>query len=71
MKYFNNERQEAEQYDESLKKYEEASIKTNSSLALLNFGQQAIFGVALTAVMLLATDRIIKGTAILKGIAFH
>nr|CAG4641532.1 EOG090X02PU [Eurycercus lamellatus] len=61
VKYFNNERYEGEQYDKSLQKYEAASLKTNSSLALLNFGQQAIFSVALTSVMLLAANQIIKG----------
>ncbi|EFX85894.1 ABC transporter [Daphnia pulex] len=61
VKYFNNEKYEAEEYDKSLKKYEVASLKTNSSLALLNFGQQAIFSVALTAVMLLSAKQIVNG----------
>ncbi|KAI9553461.1 ABC transporter [Daphnia sinensis] len=61
VKYFNNEKFEAEEYDKSLKKYEAASLKTNSSLALLNFGQQAIFSVALTAVMLLSAKQIVNG----------
>lgn len=52
---------EAKQYDESLKNYEMASLKTSSSLAALNFGQQAIFSVALTAVMLLAANQITQG----------
>ncbi len=54
VKYFNNEDFEAEQYNKSLIKYEEASLKTSQSLALLNFGQNAIFSTALSAVMLLA-----------------
>merc|ERR1719516_671641 len=37
VKYFNNEDYEAEIYDKSLQKYEEASLKTSTSLALLNF----------------------------------
>lgn len=61
VKYFNNEKFEAEEYDKSLKKYETASLKTNSSLALLNFGQQTIFSVALTAVMLLSAKQIVNG----------
>jgi len=60
--YFNNEKYEVEQYDKSLKKYESASLKTNSSLALLNFGQQAIFSVALTSIMLLSANQIMQGT---------
>ena len=66
VQYFNNETHEAEQYDQSLKKYESASLKTNSSLAVLNFGQQAIFAVGLTSVMLLAANNIVKGKFYLK-----
>jgi len=62
VKYFNNERYEVEQYDKSLKKYEAASLKTNSSLALLNFGQQTIFSVALASIMLLSANQIVQGT---------
>ena len=60
-KYFNNERYEAEQYDKSLKKYENAALKTSSSLALLNFGQQTIFSVALASAMILAANQIVQG----------
>jgi len=62
VKYFNNERYEVEQYDKSLEKYEVASLKTTSSLALLNFGQQAIFSVALASAMLLSANQIVQGT---------
>ena len=43
LQYFNNEEYEAEQYDKYLKEYEDASLKTNWSLAFLNFGQNLIF----------------------------
>ncbi|GAB6031032.1 ATP-binding cassette sub- B member 7, mitochondrial, variant 2 [Chamberlinius hualienensis] len=62
VKYFNNERFEAEQYDKVLKAYELASLKTSTSLATLNFGQNAIFSVALTAIMVLASKGIMNGT---------
>ncbi|XP_008553542.1 iron-sulfur clusters transporter ABCB7, mitochondrial [Microplitis demolitor] len=62
VKYFNNEKFEAERYDASLKKYEEASLKTSTSLALLNFGQNLIFSGALTLIMLMAAKNIINGT---------
>lgn len=62
VKYFNNENYEAKQYDEVLKKYEDASLKTTSSLALLNFGQNAVFSVALSAIMLMAAKDIMNGT---------
>ncbi|CAB3407183.1 unnamed protein product [Caenorhabditis bovis] len=61
VKYFNNEKFEADRYDFFLKKYEDASLKTTSSLALLNFTQNAIFSAGLIGVMCLAGNRIAAG----------
>ncbi|XP_077163579.1 iron-sulfur clusters transporter ABCB7, mitochondrial isoform X2 [Paroedura picta] len=61
VKYFNNEKYEAEQYDGFLKSYENASLKTTTTLALLNFGQSTIFSIGLTAIMVLASQGIIAG----------
>lgn len=61
VKYFNNEHFEAKNYDKALQTYEAASLKTASSLALLNFGQGAIFSVGLSAIMVLAAQEIAKG----------
>jgi len=61
VKYFNNEKYEAGCYNEVLKKYEAASLKTSSSLALLNFGQNAIFSSALSLIMVLAAKEIAQG----------
>uniref|UniRef100_A0A8C1PTR1 Iron-sulfur clusters transporter ABCB7, mitochondrial n=1 Tax=Cyprinus carpio TaxID=7962 RepID=A0A8C1PTR1_CYPCA len=62
VKYFNNERYEAERYDGFLKVYESSSLKTTSTLAMLNFGQSAIFSVGLTAIMVMASKGIMAGT---------
>ncbi|XP_060568714.1 iron-sulfur clusters transporter ABCB7, mitochondrial-like [Ruditapes philippinarum] len=62
VKYFNNEQFEAERYDKYLATYESASLKTTTSLALLNWGQNAIFSVGLTAIMVLAGQHIMAGT---------
>uniref|UniRef100_A0A8C4GMV2 Iron-sulfur clusters transporter ABCB7, mitochondrial n=1 Tax=Dicentrarchus labrax TaxID=13489 RepID=A0A8C4GMV2_DICLA len=62
VKYFNNEKYEAEKYDGYLKIYESSSLKTTSTLAMLNFGQSAIFSVGLTGIMLLASKGIAAGT---------
>lgn len=59
--YFSNEHYEADEYDKYLKKYEKASLKTSTSLALLNWGQNAIFSVGLSAMMVLATREIMAG----------
>ncbi|XP_037906065.1 ATP-binding cassette sub-family B member 7, mitochondrial isoform X2 [Hermetia illucens] len=61
VKYFNNEHYEATRYDRVLKKYEAASLKTSTSLALLNFGQNAIFSAALSTIMVLAAKEIAQG----------
>lgn len=62
VKYFNNEHYETLRYDKVLKNYEDASLKTSTSLALLNFGQNAIFSVALSTIMLMAANDIANGT---------
>ncbi|KAK7478870.1 hypothetical protein BaRGS_00029851 [Batillaria attramentaria] len=62
VKYFNNEKYEADKYDVHLKKYEQASLKTTTSLALLNWGQNAIFSVGIAAVMVMASQNIMQGT---------
>lgn len=61
VKYFNNETYEAEKYDEFLKKYEDAALKTQRSLAFLNFGQNVIFSVALSTAMVLCSHGIMDG----------
>lgn len=62
VKYFNNEKFEADRYEHYLKKYEVAALKTSTSLALLNFTQNAIFSTGLIAVMCLAANGIQNGT---------
>ncbi|KAG8854635.1 Iron-sulfur clusters transporter atm1, mitochondrial [Serendipita sp. 411] len=62
VKHFNNEKFEVNQYDKSLSKYEDASIKIATSLAYLNSGQNVIFSSALTAMMVLAAQGIVSGT---------
>ncbi|KAI3996330.1 hypothetical protein MKX01_026798 [Papaver californicum] len=61
VKYFNNEEFEAEKYDELIKKYEDAALKTSNSLAFLNFGQNMIFSTALSMAMVLCSHGIMSG----------
>jgi ATP-binding cassette subfamily B protein len=51
VKYFNNEEYEALRYDESMRRWESAAVKSHSSLSLLNIGQSAIIAVAVTLIM--------------------
>jgi ATP-binding cassette subfamily B protein len=53
VKYFSAEEREATRYDRSMERYERASVRTYTSLALLNTGQAIIFTVGLTATMLM------------------
>ncbi|CAK8537984.1 unnamed protein product [Lathyrus sativus] len=62
VKYFNNEAHETDHYDKYLKRYEDAALKTQHSLALLNFGQNAIFSAALSTAMVLCSHGIMNGT---------
>jgi ABC-type transport system involved in Fe-S cluster assembly fused permease/ATPase subunit len=53
VKYFGAEAREASRYDRSMQRYEQASVKTYTSLAVLNTGQALIFTLGLTATMLM------------------
>jgi len=56
VKYFGNEDFEARRYDENLRRYESAAIRTEASLGLLNAGQSLIIAAAVTALMYLAAE---------------
>jgi ATP-binding cassette subfamily B protein len=62
VKYFNAEKREAERYDKSMARYEDASVKAYTSLAVLNAGQAVVFAVGLAAVMVLCAYEIAAGT---------
>ncbi|XP_073137468.1 ABC transporter B family member 25, mitochondrial isoform X2 [Henckelia pumila] len=62
VKYFNNEAFEADKYDEFLQKYESAALKTQRSLAILNFGQSLIFSAAISSAMVLCSHGIMNGS---------
>ena len=61
VKYFGAETREAERYDRSMERYEQASVKTYTSLAVLNTGQAVIFTLGLTATMLMCAIGIRQG----------
>ncbi len=62
VKYFGNEEHEARRYDSAMRGYENASIRSQTSLALLNVGQAVIISLGLTAVMLMTANGIVRGT---------
>ncbi|TCT05411.1 ATP-binding cassette subfamily B protein [Tepidamorphus gemmatus] len=62
VKYFGNERMEAERYDRSMARYEAAAIRTWTSLAMLNMGQAVIFTAGMTACMLMSASAVVAGS---------
>jgi len=61
VKYFNNEDFEAARYDEGLKRYRQAAIKSQNTLSLLNAGQQLIIAIGLVAMLWRATQGVADG----------
>src|SRR5689334_18587410 len=61
VKYFGAETREAARYDRSMERYEQASVKTYTSLTLLNTGQAVIFTIGLTATMMMCAIGVRNG----------
>ncbi len=61
VKYFGNEQHELRRYNETLHVWEDAAVKSQTSLAALNVGQSAIIAVGVTLVMILAAQGVVAG----------
>ncbi|MCA0205629.1 MAG: ABC transporter ATP-binding protein/permease [Proteobacteria bacterium] len=61
VKYFNAEGREARRYDGAMAGYEAAALKTQYSLAVLNFGQSALITTGLVVVMIMAAIGVQNG----------
>jgi ATP-binding cassette subfamily B protein len=61
VKYFGAETREARRYDQSMARYEKASVQTYVSLAVLNLGQAVIFTLGLAGVMVMCVSGISSG----------
>jgi ATP-binding cassette, subfamily B, heavy metal transporter len=62
VKYFNSEQREAMCYDESLKRWEIAAVKSQTSLSMLNLGQSIIIALGVTAMLWRAVLGVTNGT---------
>ena len=62
VKYFSNEKFEQARYDDNLQRLERASIKSQTSLSILNLGQSLIIAVAVTLLVWRATEGVVAGT---------
>ncbi len=61
VKYFNNESFEGRRYDEALEKLRRARIKSQTTLSMLNAGQQLVIAVALVLMLWRATQGVVSG----------
>ena len=62
VKYFGNEEHEAKRFNQALVSYEEAAVKSKTSLSILNTGQGAVIAIGVTIVMLMAARGVSNGT---------
>ena len=62
VKYFGNEDYEAQRYDDGLRRYEDAAVKSQKSLSILNTGQSMIIAIAVTMILWRATQGVIDCT---------
>lgn len=62
VKYFGNEDHETRRFDESLARYEKATVKSLVSLNLLNVGQSLIICIAIGVLMLMAAHGVVHHT---------
>ncbi|MBO6902281.1 MAG: ABC transporter ATP-binding protein/permease [Rhizobiaceae bacterium] len=70
VKYFNNEEMEAQRFDRSMARYEDAATKTWTSLGWLNFGQGLILGLGMAAAMGLSAWEVTQGTQTIGDFVF-
>jgi ATP-binding cassette subfamily B protein len=62
VKYFGNEEYEAKRYDQGLQNFENAAVRSQTSLSFLNTGQSLIIATAVTLILWRATEGVIAGT---------
>jgi ATP-binding cassette, subfamily B, heavy metal transporter len=60
VKYFNNEAHEIRRYKEDMSGWEEAAVKSQSTMSTLNFGQGAIIAIGVTVVMFYAANGVVQ-----------
>ena len=61
VKYFGNEQHELNRYNRSLEEWENAAVKSQTSLSALNIGQASIIAIGVTLIMILATKGVVAG----------
>jgi len=62
VKYFNNEQYEANRYDGNMERWEAAAIRNQTSLSVLNGGQNTIIAIGVTILMMMASQGVVNGS---------
>ena len=62
VKYFNNERYELTRYGGTLSQWENAAVKSITTMSMLNFGQAFIIAVGVTFIMIFAAAGVASGS---------
>jgi ATP-binding cassette, subfamily B, heavy metal transporter len=62
VKYFGNEPLELQRFDETLSRWEENAVKSQTSMSLLNFGQGGIIAIGVTFIMIFAANGVVQGS---------
>ncbi|WP_315981833.1 ABC transporter transmembrane domain-containing protein [Aliamphritea spongicola] len=70
VKYFGAEQREADRYDQAMAGYENASLRTISSLGMLNAGQSLILNTGLILALLLAARDVMSGELTVGGLSW-
>lgn len=61
VKYFNNEKMESDRCNETLGRWENNAVLSQSSMSALNFGQGAIIALGVTVIMIFAANEVVAG----------
>lgn len=70
VKYFGNEKMEADRYDESMERYEHAATRIWTSLGWLNLGQGVIFGAGMAIMMVMSAMAVQRGEQTIGDFVF-
>lgn len=62
VKYFTNENYELKRYQATLAEWEDAAVKSQTSMSLLNFGQGAVISIGVTFIMIYAAQGVVDGS---------
>ena len=61
VKYFGNQDYELRRYDQNLHDWQEAAVRSQGSLALLNIGQRSLIAIGVTIIMIMAAEGVVEG----------